>query len=267
MTVAQATAQSINTAFAQMGKQLDLCGIANDAKAMGIHVGQTRGHLSEFPSMILGVNDIAPLTMATAYAGFADSGKVCTPVAVTRIIGAGNRNVPFTGTHCHQAIAPNLANTVEYALRAVLQPGGTGATANPNDGVPMFAKTGTTDSDVENWLVGGSTNYMSAIWEGNEQGQVGLLHFPLLQGTTGYTAKFSIAHQLFAALNPALGGGALPGPDPAMVGAVQHLAPAGPPVHGKAPAPHKAPAPSKPTAPTAPTAPTSGGGSHHHHHG
>jgi hypothetical protein len=64
---------------------------------------------------------------------------------------------------------------------------------------------------------------MSAIWEGNESGQVGLLNFPLLQGTTGYTAKFSVARQLYSALNPALGGGTLPGPDAAMVGAVQHL--------------------------------------------
>jgi membrane peptidoglycan carboxypeptidase len=252
MTVADATAQSINTAFAQMGKQLDLCGIANDAKAMGVHVGQTKGTFEEYPSMILGVNDIAPLTMATAYAGFADSGKVCSPVAVTKVTDASGKTVPFTGTSCHQAIASNLANTVEYALRSVLTGDGTGASANPNDGVPMFAKTGTTDSDVENWIVGGTTNYMSAIWEGNESGQVGLLHFPLLQGTTGYTAKFSIAKQLYAALNPVLGGGALAGPDSAMVGAVQHLSPAKPSTPAKKGA--------APKAPSKPSKPTTGGG-------
>ncbi|MFC4242099.1 transglycosylase domain-containing protein [Gryllotalpicola reticulitermitis] len=279
MTVQAATAQSINTAFAQMGKQLDLCAIAGDAKAMGIHVGQTGGTFSEFPSMILGVNDIAPLTMATAYAGFADSGKVCTPVAITEITDVSGHNIPFTGSTCHQAIAANLANTVEYALRSVLQPGGTGATANPNDGVPMFAKTGTTDSDVENWLVGGTTNYTTAIWEGNEKGQVGLLNFPLLQGTTGYTAKFSIAHALFSALNPALGGAALPGPDQTMVGKVQAPAPTHPaprkttiktttthPAGPTAPAP--APAPAQPKQPPAPKPPTkqgggNGGGGHH----
>jgi membrane peptidoglycan carboxypeptidase len=262
--VQQATAASINTAYAHMGMQVDLCGIANNAKAMGVHLANN-GEFLQYPSEILGTNEISPLTMAEAYAGFSNGGTVCTPVAVTKITDANGANVPFTGSQCHGSIPANIANTVQYALQSVLKPGGTAASANPNDGVPLFAKTGTTDGDQQNWLITSSTNYTTAIWVGNAVGQVGLEHYPLLQGTTGYTVKFSIGHALLPTLDAALGGGPLPGPDPALVG--------GPP---KAKAPHKAapPAPAPAPAPPAPPAPApapqpgaQGGGDHGHGRG
>ena len=267
MTVQQATAESVNTAFAKMGESLDLCGIANVAKAMGVHLANNKP-FQEFPSEILGTNEIAPLTMAEAYAGFSNGGIVCTPVAVTKITDASGRNVPFTGSSCHGTIPGNIANTVEYALQSVLKPGGTAASANPNDGVPLFAKTGTTDGDQQNWLITSSTNYTTAIWVGNATGQVGLEHFPLLQGTTGYTAKFGIGHELLAVLDAALGGGPLPGPDPALIGAppkVNHA----PRAHAPAPAPAQ-PAPAQPAPPPPAPAPApqpGKGGGHHGGHG
>ena len=255
MTVLQATAQSINTAFANMGKQLDLCAVKQDAEALGVHLAATNGTFQQYPSMLIGVNEIAPLTMATAYAAFADHGRVCTPVAVTSIVDASGRKVGFTGTSCHQAIAPNIADTVEYALRSVLEPGGTAATARPADATPMFGKTGTTDGDQQNWLIAGTTNYMNAIWVGNAVGQVNLDKFPLLQGTTGYTVKFGIGHQILTALNGAFGGAALAEPDQNLVGVVHHFAPPKPAKPSK-PTPAK---PSKPTAPKPPSHP----GRHH----
>jgi membrane peptidoglycan carboxypeptidase len=242
MSVQQATAQSINTAYAQMGESLDLCGIANDAKAMGVHLANG-GPFQQYPSEILGVNEISPVVMAEAYAGFSNGGTVCAPIAVTKITDATGADVPFTGSQCHGSLPANITNTVQYALQSVLRPGGTAASANPNDGVPLFAKTGTTDGDQQNWLITSSTNYTTAIWVGNVKGQVGLEHFPLLNGTTGYTAKFAIGRELLPRLDAALGGGALPAPDPALVGA---------PAKPKA-APHRAAKP--PAAPAAPPAP------------
>jgi membrane peptidoglycan carboxypeptidase len=244
MTVLAATAESINTAFAQMGTQLDLCAILQDAQAMGVHLAATKGTFQQYPSMILGVNEIAPLTMASAYAGFAAGGVVCTPVAVEKIVDPSGAERPFTPSACHQAIAPNIANTVQYALQSVLRPPGTAASANPNDGVPMFAKTGTTDGDTQNWLISSTTNYTNAIWIGNVKGQVGLENVPLGGGATGYDAKFDVGRTLFPVLDAALGGGALPAPDPALVGTPAKSAPK----TKAAPAP-AAPQPAAPAAP------------------
>ncbi|GAA4159353.1 transglycosylase domain-containing protein [Gryllotalpicola daejeonensis] len=255
MSVMAATAQSINTAYANMGRQIDLCGVAANAKAMGVHLANN-GPFEEFPSEILGTNLISPLTMAEAYAGFSNGGTVCTPIAVTSITDSTGKKVPFTGAKCHGSMPSNIANTVEYALQGVLKGAGTAATANPNDGVPLFAKTGTTDGDEQNWMITSSTNYTTAIWVGNASGHVGLEHFPLLQGTTGYTSKFSIAHQLLPVLDRAFGGAALPGPDPKLLGAVTQ-----PHYTHKGTGPTK-PAPAKPAPPKAPAPPSKGGGGH-----
>ncbi|WP_162940038.1 transglycosylase domain-containing protein [Gryllotalpicola protaetiae] len=251
MTVQQATAESINTAFAHMGMQLDLCAIANDAFSMGIHMADPDWEFKEGPSEILGTNELSPLDMAEAYAGFSNGGTVCTPVAVTKIVDDTGKNVPFTGSQCtpSTSIPSNVANTVEYALQSVLKPGGTAASAAPNDGVPLFAKTGTTDGDEQNWLVTSSTNYTTAIWVGNASGHVGLEHYGLLKGTTGYTVKFSIGHELLPVLDAAFGGNPLPAPDPALVGAPKPKpkpSPSASPPGAPPAAPEPAPAPAQP---------------------
>ncbi|MFF2772833.1 penicillin-binding protein, partial [Streptomyces bacillaris] len=71
-----------------MATKTDLCSILKAAQGLGIHPAKTGAQLNSYPSMILGTNNIAPLTMATAYAGIADSGTVCTPVAIDKVINA-----------------------------------------------------------------------------------------------------------------------------------------------------------------------------------
>ena len=216
-TVLRATAESINTVFAKMGTKLDLCKIADLAKAMGIHTANG-SPLSEFPSMILGVNDLSPLNLATAYAGFANGGVVCTPVGITSVTTAGGASITPTGTKCTRGVAANVAATVDYGLQPVLGGYGTAATANPKDSVPKFAKTGTTDADVQNWLVTSSTKWTNATWIGNVSGSVPLGGRSLLHGTNGYNAKFSVDRALMTWLDAHYGGGALPTPDQAMIG-------------------------------------------------
>ncbi|MCU1527644.1 MAG: hypothetical protein JWP75_1407, partial [Frondihabitans sp.] len=170
LSVLQATAQSVNTAFARMGTELDLCNILNAATGMDIHTAATNGTLTSVPSMILGVNAIAPLAMATAYAGIADGGLVCTPVAIDSITSSTGQAVTPPATSCTQGMPADIAAGVTYALQTVLQSGGTGALANPDDGVPMLAKTGTTDNAEQNWLITSTTKIANATWVGNVSG-------------------------------------------------------------------------------------------------
>jgi membrane peptidoglycan carboxypeptidase len=229
MTVAAATAESINTAFAAMGKQLDLCKIAQLAEAMGIHRADGNPLFQGAP-MILGVNELSPIDLAAAYAGFANDGIFCTPVAIDRVTEADGTTIAPTPTTCTQGVSPQVAGTVDYALQGVLNGAGTGATANPGDAVPKFAKTGTTDGDVQNWIVTSTTKYTNATWIGNEQGSVKLANFPFPNGTTGYSAKFAIAKPLMSYLDQKYSGGALPTPDQAMIGGVSNV------TNGSAPA-------------------------------
>jgi membrane peptidoglycan carboxypeptidase len=238
-TVMNATAQSINTIFAKMATQLDLCGIKQRAQDLLVHgADESANRFMANPSSVLGTNYIAPLTMATAYAGIANNGLACSPVAIDKIIdGNGAEHAVPKSTCSSTPIDPQVAAAAIYALQGVLRGGGTAASANPGDGVPIFGKTGTTDNSVENWLVTSTTKVAQATWVGNVEGGVAL-RSQSFQGIGGGNVKFAIAKRILTALNAAYGGGAFPSPN------------------GKY---TTAPTPPK-TAPKAPTAPAPGAG-------
>jgi membrane peptidoglycan carboxypeptidase len=217
LSVMAATAQSVNTAFAMMGTKLDLCSILRTAKALGVHAASPANPLTSVPSMILGVNYISPLTMATAYAAIADGGTVCTPVAIEKVTGPHGTPQPFTSSTCTRGIPSRIAAGVAYDLQGVLRPGGTAASANPLDGVPMLAKTGTTDHALQNWLVTATTKIATATWVGNVSGAVRLRN-EYFHGINGGNVKFAIARQILTFLDQRFGGGPFTPPPPAVVG-------------------------------------------------
>lgn len=205
LSVMAATAQSVNTAFAEMGTKVDLCSIVNAAKALDVHPASKSNAWVQTPSLILGTNYISPLTMATAYAGIADNGTVCTPVAIDRVVNADGTDHKVSKTTCTQGLKPEIAAGVTYALQGVIKSGGTAASANPYDGTPIMAKTGTTDNSLENWLITSTTKVATATWVGNVSG-----HTPLrslsFKGVGGGNVKFSIAKPILKAVNALYGG-------------------------------------------------------------
>ncbi|MDQ1577147.1 MAG: hypothetical protein QOH55_2297 [Microbacteriaceae bacterium] len=242
--VLAATAESVNSAFAMMATKLDLCGIKQSAQSLLLHGANERvNRFMANPSSVIGTNYIAPLSMATAYAGLANGGVACSAIAIDKITAADGSDHPVPKSVCStNPIDPKVAAGVIYALQGVLRSGGTAASANPRDGVPIFGKTGTTDHSLENWLVTSTTKISQATWVGNVQGSVPL-RSQRFQGITGGNVKFSIVKPIVTALNAVYGGGQFPAVDGKFLGA------------SKAPAKPKAPAPSAP----APPAPAPGG--------
>ncbi|MBW8871208.1 MAG: penicillin-binding protein, partial [Leifsonia sp.] len=212
-TVMNATAQSINTIFAKMATQLDLCGIKQRAKDLLVHgADEASNPFMANPSAVLGTNYIAPITMATAYAGLANNGVACSPIAIDKIVDANGAEHAVPKTQCSTTpIDPQVAAAAIFALQGVLRGGGTAASANPGDGIPIFGKTGTTDNSVENWLVTSTTKVAQATWVGNVQGGVAL-RSQSFQGIGGGNVKFAIAKRIITSLDAAYGGGAFPSP-------------------------------------------------------
>ena len=215
MNVLTATAESVNSAFAMMGTQMDLCGVYNDATALGVHAADPAANAFKMtPSALIGTNYISPLTMATAYAGIANHGSYCTPVAIDKVIGADGSAHAVPKTTCSTTPIPaDISAAVIYDLQGVLRPGGTAASANPNDGVPVFGKTGTTDSSLENWLVTSTTKVAQATWVGNIQGAVPLRSLSF-NNVNGGNVKFSIVQPIQRALDASYGGAAFPAVNP-----------------------------------------------------
>lgn len=216
MSVLRATENSVNVAFMTMAQQLDLCDIRNDATAMGVHRADGNP-LVVTPSSVLGINEIAPLSMAGAIATIGAGGTFCTPVIIDTIIGPGGKKLPGQGHACSQAMSAKVASAVAYALAGVMT-AGTGTYGNPRDGVPLVGKTGTTDTADQNWLIGTTTKVALAVWVGNISGHQDLRRITVA-GTNGYNTKFNIFRTTLASLDkaPQYRGGAFPAPDPGLL--------------------------------------------------
>jgi membrane peptidoglycan carboxypeptidase len=176
-TVVQATAISENTAFANMASQLDLCDIRDTAARFGMHRADGN-ELVYYPSSILGVNEIAPMTVAGAFAGIANSGNYCTPIAIDKVVvRATQQQLTVPTSTCTQAVDPTVAAGMTYAMHAVMS--GTAGASNTGDGAFLAGKTGTTDSGVHTWMSGFSSTVATSTWVGNVVGTKSLRSFKL----------------------------------------------------------------------------------------
>ena len=211
ISVARAVVTSQNTAFAAMASKVDLCEIRDTAIDFGVHRADGT-ELQYVPATILGTNEIAPLTMAAAYAAIANNGIYCSPVAIDRVvIRKGGEEIPVPETACSQAVAPEIAAAMSYALRAVMT-GGTGSAANPNDGTPLAGKTGTTDSRVHTWMTGFSTKVATATWVGNVNGLTTQSN-KSVNGRQVSTIRHAIWREIMTEVNRKYGGDPFPQAD------------------------------------------------------
>ncbi|WP_434315360.1 transglycosylase domain-containing protein [Leifsonia sp. P73] len=172
ISVRAATAGSVNGAYFSMAQKLDQCEIRKTAEAFGVKRADGKP-LTSFVSDVLGTNEVAPVRMAAAFAGIANEGVYCAPIAIDRIVAPDGAEVPVPASSCSEAVSPEVAATMASALQSVTR-GGTGSASNPNDGVPVFGKTGTTDSEKDTWFVGSTTRLTTAVWVGNVTGDVSL---------------------------------------------------------------------------------------------
>jgi membrane peptidoglycan carboxypeptidase len=165
----KATAASINTAFAKLEQQVTICKVTQMADSLGVHQAGYRGtttKLLQVPSMTLGANLIAPMTMAAAYASFAADGKFCQPVGITSITSASGKKYSAPNPNCVQAIDKGVAEGVTSALQKVILAGGTA----PGIGLPgreSAGKTGTTNENKQAWFVGYTPQLSTAVYVGH----------------------------------------------------------------------------------------------------
>ena len=150
----QGLIKSHNTTQASMASNIGLCAIADAAKEMGYHnaisnASDVYSANSFQPPMTIGTVQASPLTMANVYATMGANGVECTPIAITKVTDRSGSKVKVPSANCHQAIDPDIAQTVSYALnQGVVQPGGEASTTQLDNNRKTFAKTGTNENTV-----------------------------------------------------------------------------------------------------------------------
>jgi membrane peptidoglycan carboxypeptidase len=159
----QGTAYSINTYFMALELRTGICKPAAIAQKLGLYRGDGT-NLQRVPSFTLGTQEVTPLGMASAYAGFANHGIHCDPIAITQIVDRNGKSLPIPSANCKQVIPRNIADSVTTILSQVIDgplPGRTGAAMSL--GRPAAGKTGTVNDSAAVWFVGYTPDLATAV--------------------------------------------------------------------------------------------------------
>ncbi|MHA6513560.1 transglycosylase domain-containing protein [Tessaracoccus sp. Z1128] len=163
VTLRQATAESINTAFVDMTEQIpdganQVITAANDAGAPSSRGWDANNRIA------LGAAEVSPLNMANAYATLANGGTRNTPHVVAKVEGRGGAVLYEAQQEGERTIDRNIAANVTDALTSVVKEG-TGRRA-AELGRPVAGKTGTNgveDTITSAWFVGYTRQISTAV--------------------------------------------------------------------------------------------------------
>jgi membrane peptidoglycan carboxypeptidase len=202
----EATIGSINTGYIGMAKRLDLCGIRKTAEAFRMHRADG-DPLVQSAASVIGTNEIAPLSMAVAFAGIANGGVTCTPIAIDRITRPDGSELTVPAAECTQSVEPKVAAGMVYAMRRVMTSGTAQQSyRDTTPRVPVIGKTGTTDGNKDTWMSGASTKVATVVAVVSVTGEVNQRAVSFDSGQAA-TARHRMWPAVMSVANAKYGGG------------------------------------------------------------
>ena len=196
----RATWKSINTVYAQLIHDVGVKDVAEMAKKVGITSAWESPRFHGI-SYALGVIDVSPLDMASAYGVFAARGMRAEPTPILKVVDAQGRTLednskPKTSRVLEEVVADNVTDV----LRGVIT-SGTGTRADIKR--PAAGKTGTAQAYRDAWFVGYTPTLSTAIWIGNAEKPTPLLNVRGVARVTGGSIPAQTWHDF---MGPALKG-------------------------------------------------------------
>jgi membrane peptidoglycan carboxypeptidase len=168
--------RSVNTYFVHLEEQVGPAAVVAEAKKLGIAFSApadarlARTGADTWGSFTLGVIDVTPLELASAYATVAAEGTYCKPLPVQSLKDADGRPVTVA-TDCKQVLPPDVARAAADAARCPVGEQTTygkcdGGTATQVAGImggrPVAGKTGSTENNMTETFVGFTRTYAAA---------------------------------------------------------------------------------------------------------
>jgi penicillin-binding protein 1A len=188
----QATLLSDNTVYARLTLDLGPRPIAGLAHRMGI-----QSRLKPVPSIVLGVNAVTPLDLASAYATMADGGVAHEPSILTKVVFPDGQSEAASKPRGKRVVDAQVAAVVTRVLEANVR-SGTG-TAAALSGRPAAGKTGTTDSFADAWFAGWVPQLTTVTWVGYPTKERPMEGVHGIAGVTGGTLPAQIWHAYMTA--------------------------------------------------------------------
>jgi penicillin-binding protein 1A len=160
MTLTDATAHSVNCAYARLQEAIGGRSVVDVANRMGI-----THHLTPVKSLTLGSEAVSPLEMVTSYATLAADGERHDPYFIQSINDRNGKEVFSAKPKGRRAVAAQNARVETQVLQEVVKRG-TGVRA----GIPgrqVAGKTGTAEDYHDAWFVGYTPQLATAVWMGS----------------------------------------------------------------------------------------------------
>lgn len=161
--VATALKFSINTVAARLITQYTTPErVVALARKMGITTP-----MDPYPALALGVEEVYPIDLTSAYGTFLNGGIAVPPVAIRAIKNRLGRQLyrgklPAAAT---DALSPQVCRTMIRLLQGVVD-GGTGSTVRQFFRYDAAGKTGTTNDYADAWFVGMTPELVAGVWLG-----------------------------------------------------------------------------------------------------
>ncbi|HUZ14567.1 MAG TPA: transglycosylase domain-containing protein [Gaiellaceae bacterium] len=171
MNLLGATANSVNTIYAQLITKTGIPRVVQMAHWMGITSTGT-----DFPpvcAITLGSVGFTPLELTDVYATIAAGGVHHAPQAFQTVRGPNAKLLGKISTAGREVLAPNLDAELTAAMEGVIQYG-TGTAANI--GRPAAGKTGTSENYQDAWFCGFVPQLATCVWVGYPAGEIPLLN-------------------------------------------------------------------------------------------
>ena len=186
MNLLSATAQSVNTIFAQLIAKTGVRNVMHMARHLGITEPIGSRYFRQACAITLGSVGFTPLELTDVYATLASGGVQHDP--------QGNE-IPLKSTG-RRVLTPNVAAEVTGALRGVVT-GGTG-TAAALGSRPVAGKTGTAENFQDAWFCGYVPQLATCVWVGYPKGEIPLLNVEGVGEVFGGTLPAEIWHNYMA---------------------------------------------------------------------
>jgi penicillin-binding protein 1A len=190
MNLLDATANSVNTIFAQLIAKV---GVKN-VKAMAQNLGITSSgsNFRTVCAMTLGSVGFTPLEMADVYATFASGGVHHLPQAFESVRGPNGKLIEsINQVKGNRVLSANVAAQLTYALQGVIQHGTGGAAAISR---PAAGKTGTAENFTDGWFCGYVPQLATCVWVGYPGGEIPLQNIESVYQVAGGTLPAEIWH-------------------------------------------------------------------------
>jgi len=165
MTLTDATAHSVNCAYARLQDAIGGRSVVDVANRMGI-----THHLTPVKSLTLGSEAVSPLEMVTSYATLAADGERHDPYFVQSIDDRNGKEVFTAKPKARRAVASQNARVETMVLQEVVKRGTGVRAAIP--GRQVAGKTGTAEDYHDAWFVGYTPQLATAVWMGSPTAEV-----------------------------------------------------------------------------------------------